>query len=490
MPVLLPEERVGSIIAEKYRIDAIIGRGGMGVVFSGHHEWTDRPVAVKLLNHELLAYEDTVRRFMQEAKAAARLDSPHVVDVLDMGKEPDGTVYMVLELLRGESLRDRLEREEKLSLGETLGVLGPIMEALADAHDHGIVHRDLKPDNIFLALDAKGAVVPKLLDFGVAKVAEASKNTKTGTMIGTPHYMSPEQVRGDSDTGPAADMWSVGVLVYECLSGELPYPGTSTTGILAAILTQPPRSLDAVAPELPASLVRAVMSTLEQHPEDRPPNMRSYRSLLERIGAAEGVAPVTPDVQEGGLSAAVDPHARTTTPLPPESTPRSSLPVGTPYHATPTGAESAVVPPTSRAPLAIAAAAVAFLLLGAGGMAIWLGPEDEVTGATPAATAAAADEPAAPAAAAEPTPIVEAEAEPEPVPPPTHVEAPVAEGAEPPAPAPAPVAHRRSAHRDPAPAEEPAPRPVASPTAPRPPEATRAEPDVELGANQAPILGL
>ena len=510
MPVLLPEERIGSMIAGKYRVDGIIGRGGMGVVFAGHHEWTGRQVAVKVLNPELVGNEDAVRRFLQEARAAAQLHSPYVVDVLDMGDEGDRTVYMVLELLRGESLGDRLEREGTLSPGATMAVLGPIMEALGDAHDQGIVHRDIKPDNIFLSLDPHGKVVPKLLDFGVAKVAQASRNTKTGTMMGTPHYMSPEQVRGDSDTGAPADIWSMGVLFYECLSGQVPYPGESTTGVLTSILIHPPRPLDEAAPALPPSIVRAVMAALQADPRDRPPTMRSFRKVMRRVMSAAGVEEVLPEVEESASertgpirlpseSGAFAPTEVGESPFesqPPPPGSRTSTPVGTPYAPEPSSGASVIVPP-SRAPLFIGAAAAACLVIGGGGMALWLGSAsgDSVEG--PPAVA----EPAAAPPADEPTEALGATGGAEPT-----------EGVDPP-PADPPVAAAAPSHVVPAPAPEPAAapepparrvtprvraRPVAIERAPEPveppprpaPREPPAPPAPSVGANDAPILDL
>ncbi len=288
MPILTPEERIGSTIGGKYRIDRILAAGGMGTVFAGVHEWTHRPVAVKVLNYEHARDPEIVRRFLQEARAAAQLKHPNVVDVLDMGQEPDGSVYLVLELLEGETLKARM-RQGPLELGETAEVLGPIMRALATAHRKGVVHRDLKPDNIFLTYDESGQLVPKLLDFGIAKVGSGdSSSTRTGTMVGTPHFMAPEQVRGERDVGPAADVWSMGVVLYACLSGRLPFDSDSTAAVLAKVSTERPPPLLAVAPHLPPELGELVDRAMQPRAADR---FHDIGEMLAALSAA--VAPYT-----------------------------------------------------------------------------------------------------------------------------------------------------------------------------------------------------
>jgi len=289
MPILTPEERVGTTLGGKYRIERILAQGGMGTVFVGVHEWTHRPVAVKVLNYEHAREPEIVRRFLLEARAAAQLKHANVVDVLDMGQESDGSVYLVLELLEGETLKARM-KEGPLELLEIVEVLGPIMRALASAHRKGVVHRDLKPDNIFLAVDENGQRVPKLLDFGIAKVGSGdSSSTRTGTMVGTPHFMAPEQVRGERDVGPAADVWSMGVVLYACLAGRLPFEADSTAAVLAKVITERPMPLLAVAPHLPTELGGLIDRALQPRPIDR------FRDMAEMLGA---------------LSAAVAPHAR------------------------------------------------------------------------------------------------------------------------------------------------------------------------------------
>jgi serine/threonine protein kinase len=292
MPFLRPEERAGTVIAEKYRLDRVLGRGGMGVVLAGEHLWTDRSVAVKILAPELSEDEQVVQRFLHEAKAAARLKHPNVVDVLDMGKDEEGLVYLVLELLEGESLAARLERTTTIDPKSTVEIAIPILDALAHAHEKGIVHRDIKPDNVFLSVDARGRMVPKLLDFGIAKIRDAGgKGTKTGTVIGTPSYMSPEQALAEAPVGPATDVWSMGVVLYEALCGQLPYQAETMTGTLAAILTTDPKRLRERAPELPEGIASVVDRAMARDPIDRYPDARVFSIALYEMAAKDGIEP-------------------------------------------------------------------------------------------------------------------------------------------------------------------------------------------------------
>ncbi len=299
MPILTNEERVGTILAEKYLLVRMLGEGGMGVVFEGRHEFTRRRVAVKLLHPHLSQREDMVARFMREARAAASLDHRNVVDVLDMGREADGAAYLVLEFLHGEPMSELLEREGALSADDAAAMLLPIMEALCLAHERGIVHRDIKPENIFLALDNDtGNEVAKLLDFGIAKLDDGSRSTATGQAMGTPAYMAPEQATNAADVGPQADVWSMGVLWFEALTRRLPYPAESSIQSLSMLMLRDPDRLSEVAPDLPRSITLAVERALARDCAARWPTMAAFldalrpcfaqvdvRTFIERSGA-------------------------------------------------------------------------------------------------------------------------------------------------------------------------------------------------------------
>ncbi|MEM9196089.1 MAG: serine/threonine-protein kinase [Myxococcota bacterium] len=282
MPILTAEERIGSTLAGKYRLQRIIGRGGMGVVFAGLHEWTGREVAIKLLHAELAAEPMIGERFLREARTAAQLRHPNVVDVLDMQATDEREVFLVLELLQGRSLEDVIKQKGALTEGETLAILNPIMDALADAHALGIIHRDLKPDNVFLHHDPKRGVIPKLLDFGIAKIANSRRTNSTGegTIIGTPTYMSPEQALGMEDVGPASDVWSMGAMLFECIGGRPPFLGPTPTAVLTQICTAPAPALGSIAATAQPGVTAAIDRALVRERSERYPDMTALRNAL------------------------------------------------------------------------------------------------------------------------------------------------------------------------------------------------------------------
>lgn len=285
MPLLTTEERVGTVLAGKYRLDRILGEGGMGVVYAGHHLRLDRRIAVKFLHPGYAQDAGVVSRFFSEAQAAARLEHPNVVDIYDLDQAEDGSYYMVLEFLEGESLSDRLARRGSLPAREVVSLIAPVLDALERAHESGIIHRDLKPDNIFLMRRRDGEIVPKVLDFGIAKLADAQRGgTATGTVMGTPAYMAPEQAMGNRNIGPWTDVWSMGIVIYECLTGRYPFdlePDMTPTGIVVTILSNEPHPLVRFRPEAAASLRECVDRALQKDPAQRWQRMSEVRSALE-----------------------------------------------------------------------------------------------------------------------------------------------------------------------------------------------------------------
>ncbi len=234
MPILTEDERIGTQLGERYALKGILGRGGMGVVYDAEHTYTGRRVAVKLLRPEVSEDPKRAERLTREARAAAALDHPGIVDVLDMG-EVDGCLYLALEHLDGRDLEAELSERGTLGASEAVDVVVAVLDALAVAHAAGIVHRDIKPSNVFLARRG-GEVIPKVLDFGIARSTEADGMTTTGTLVGTPWYMSPEAAAGDEELGPDVDVWAAAVVLYECLSGKRPFEGKSATGVLMNVL--------------------------------------------------------------------------------------------------------------------------------------------------------------------------------------------------------------------------------------------------------------
>ncbi len=269
MPAQKSAERLGDLVAGKYRIQHVLGEGGMGVVYAVKNEWTGREVAMKVLHPELNDRDDLIKRFFTEAQTASSLQHPNVVDILDMGQDTDGSYFMVLELLKGEPLLKMMRRVKVLSLGGALNLLLPVMDALQRAHDLNIVHRDLKPDNIFLAIGHGGEVIPKLLDFGVAKVQRETTVTQVGDVFGTAYYMAPEQAAGISDISGKADVWSMAVILFECLTGELPYTGRNPPEIIGKILKGEAPKIRELLPLLPPHAGTAMDMAFERDPDDR-----------------------------------------------------------------------------------------------------------------------------------------------------------------------------------------------------------------------------
>ena len=304
MPILRPEERIGTTIAGKYRIDRILGKGGMGVVFVGLHLLTERPVAIKVLLPIHEGNPVLFKRFLREARTASALRHPNVVDVLDLGQTEDGSGFMILELLEGEPLSARLEREKTLAPHIALSLLLPIMDALSAAHAMGVIHRDLKPDNIFLSIDGKGRLVPKLLDFGVAKACmDESFSTQSGAIIGTPQYMSPEQASTVDPLPPASDVWSMGVVLYECLSGQLPFVGPGFPQLMVKILAGEYEPLWDKAPWITTAVADVVHRALSPELEERYPDMASLSEAMSVAARSSGISIQLPRMSRSSAAA-------------------------------------------------------------------------------------------------------------------------------------------------------------------------------------------
>ena len=277
----------GAIVAGKYRLDTIIGEGGMGSVWSATHTGLGQAVAIKFISKEFVTSGDALRRFDAEAKAAAQLRSRHVVQVYDNGTLEDGTPYIAMELLRGESVYTRVHRGGPVPLKEAAEILIQCCKALGRAHSAGIVHRDIKPDNIFLSQSQDDdAAVVKILDFGIAKFASNPNDhgaTRTGAVLGTPLYMSPEQARGLKTIDHRTDLYSLGLVAYTMLTGNLAFSSESFGDLLLQICTAPLPSLRANAPWLPPSVEAWFMRACAREPQDR---FASAQELGDALKAA------------------------------------------------------------------------------------------------------------------------------------------------------------------------------------------------------------
>lgn len=279
----------GDIIAGKYRVDRILGQGGMGVVVAATHMELREVRALKFLLASTLADKDGVERFRREARAVLKLKSEHVARLLDVGKHDNGAPYMVMEYLRGTDLGEALKQHGAVSMEHAILYVVQAMDAVAEAHAKGIIHRDLKPANLFLTTLASGMQSVKVLDFGISKLAKESTEevdmTKTHTVLGSPQYMSPEQMRASRDVDARTDIWSLGVILYQLTTGKLPFRGRSSTEIIANMFSLRPDPPSRWAPSLPIAFDDIVMKCLRLDPGDR------FGSVAE---LAKALAPLAP----------------------------------------------------------------------------------------------------------------------------------------------------------------------------------------------------
>lgn len=295
---------IGRLVEGKYRIEALIGRGGTGAVFRAINEPIHKPVALKILYRGYQKGSDSERRFLREAQVASSLGHPNIIEVFDRGHLDDGKPFQVMELLEGQSLAQRIQSEGAIAEPDVVEIAEQILSALEAAHQLGVVHRDLKPDNVFL-VERRGVTVAKLLDFGVSKVLtdQTQSITKTGVVVGTPYYLSPEQARGMRDIDHRVDLWAMGVLLYEALTGVLPFNAASYDALLRKILGGkpfPPRRFQArMTPELEALVLRALSSNRDDRPE-------SASAMLAQLREAKSArqsgrpAPSVDGLQAGG----------------------------------------------------------------------------------------------------------------------------------------------------------------------------------------------
>lgn len=359
----------GDVIAGKYELKRPIGEGGMGIVFAANHKQLGTQVAIKILRDEVLADPEAVARFDREARAAASLDSPHVLRIFDVGRLESGVPYMVSELLDGVDLGVELDRRKQLPLAEAAAYVAQAAEAMAAAHARGVIHRDLKPTNLFLTRPS-GRTVLKILDFGISKVIDDAngKMTTTQSAFGTPLYMSPEQVRSTKTVDHRTDVWSLGVIFYELVTGTMPFRGETLTAVAVSITVDPLEPPSHRNPELPKEIDVIVATALAKAPEDRFESMMAFCDAVRPF--ADGF------VQGSATPSMIGASARSAA---------SVLP--SPAFATDT--EGAVEP--RRGPpwkLVLLAAVASFTVLTLAGYAMFLRP--------PSPQAPAASEPAAP----------------------------------------------------------------------------------------------
>ncbi|HEX3769797.1 MAG TPA: serine/threonine-protein kinase [Polyangiaceae bacterium] len=407
---------VGDVIDGKYRVERELGQGGVGIVVQARHLELHQPVAIKVL---LLRDDpEQVSRFMHEARAAVRLRDEHVAKVSDVGRLPDGTPYMVMEFLEGENLSSVIERGP-LSIEDGAGFVLQACEGIAEAHSLGIVHRDLKPANLFLTRTARGRPLVKVLDFGIAKRGasgdEGNDTRLTGamTVMGSPPYMPPEQVRASRDVDFRSDIWSLGVTLYELVSGGLPFSAETVQDVCARVLTQPPTPLEHWLPAVPEDMRLLVLRCLEKDPAKRFQDIAQLASALEAFvpmsaRSAERIRETLMTPPPSGWQ----PPGPLPTPVPPPGPPAPPV-MAIPIVSTQTAfGPTASTPPRRKrfammglaAGLGIAIAGGVVLLARSGGSESSAAPAASGAGATSEATTTAAAPRAASALAAETAP--------------------------------------------------------------------------------------
>jgi serine/threonine protein kinase len=290
--------RRGDIIAGKYRVDWVLGTGSTGVVLAAYHLNLHERVAIKLLLPEALSNPEAVKRFEREARSAVKIKSEHVARVIDVGSLDEGAPYIVMEHLQGEDLAARLGRTGPLPIEEAVDFVLQACEAIAEAHGLGIVHRDLKPANLFCVRTSDDHATIKVLDFGISKVLDSAglhapgEMTRTSVVVGSPFYMSPEQMQAPRTVDARTDIWAIGVILYELITGNVPFPGETLPQIAVRVAKSPPPMLRVIRPEVPAGLDSVIERCLEKSPKKRYKSVADLAAALGRFGPRKALSSV------------------------------------------------------------------------------------------------------------------------------------------------------------------------------------------------------
>jgi serine/threonine protein kinase len=337
----------GEILAGKYEVERVLGRGGMGVVLGVRHMNTGRSVALKIMTLTGMASEEAEARFFREAKIAAMLKSQHAGKVRDCGKLEDGSPFIEMDLLEGRDLSQLLKTRGEMTVEQAVTYVLQASEAVAEAHASGIVHRDLKPANLFLTKGMDGKPCVKVLDFGISKLeAEEGKLTQTDQFFGSPLYMSPEQMQSAKHADGRSDVWSLGVILYELLSGTTPFKAATMMAVGARVFVDAPTPIAGFRPDLPPGLVAVIMQCLEKDPARRWQNVAQLAAALAPFTPADMLPYVDRIAKVRGVEA---PASRPTDRLPPEPTPMPGSGLSVRGGLLPTATASALTRPPATA---------------------------------------------------------------------------------------------------------------------------------------------
>ena len=295
LPKMERDAQVGQLIAGKYRVQQMLGRGGMGVVMAALHEQLNQRVALKFLTDDAYQQPEAVTRFLREARSAVQIQSEHVARVMDVGTLDSGAPYIVMEYLRGLDLKEVSTRRGPLPISEAVDFVLQACDAVAEAHSLGIVHRDLKPSNLFLTERPDGSPLVKVLDFGISKALHAGgggqtsqqQMTASAAIMGSPQYMSPEQIRSSKNVDARADVWALGTILHELIAGSPAYVADTVPGLLAMIVADAPPPISQARPDAPADLEAAILRCLQKDREQRFANVAELAHALERFASPE-----------------------------------------------------------------------------------------------------------------------------------------------------------------------------------------------------------
>jgi serine/threonine-protein kinase len=390
----------GDVIADKYEVERVLGTGGMGVVLAARHRQLGQRVAIKFIRGEAAQDPAAVGRFLREARSAVALSSEHVARVLDVGTLDTGEPYTVMEYLDGADLGQLLRQHGPMPIGEAVDSVLQACEAIAEAHALGIVHRDLKPANLFVSRQRDGTTIVKVLDFGISKVSAfdakmANENfTASGLVMGSPGYMSPEQVTNAKAVDARSDIWSLGVILYELVSGQRPFAGETLGEVLARIVSESPPSVRQHRREVPEGLAQAIAKCLERRLDRRIQNVGELASKLLPYGPPDARRSVERILRWRRAPLGASPHDGETLTTPPAA---SGLPATPAAGTEPPWLRSSVSsrrsPHRSRGPILAIAAGVAAVLVVSGVYLLGGRPTSNPTSST-----AAPSNPASPAA--------------------------------------------------------------------------------------------